>query len=103
MAVLKISATNTLMIHHYQLRFLQHPNFHKMFISETGYPFTVENLMAFRAHETTQKKLKHILRAKGYILKATGMNQRQAFANAVDNKVTSEANLQWQTKCANAA
>ena len=84
---------------HYQLRFLQHPNFHKMFVSETGYPFTVENLVAFRTHETTQNKLRAHFASKGLQLESNwNVNQRQAFANAVATKVTNEANAQWQSE-----
>lgn len=84
---------------HYQLRFLQHPNFHKMFAKETGYPFTLENLMAFRAHDTTQQKLRAHFASKGLELDSTwNVNQRQVFANAVATKVTQEATNQWQSE-----
>ncbi|MBQ4832090.1 carboxypeptidase regulatory-like domain-containing protein [Pseudoalteromonas sp. MMG010] len=84
---------------HYQLRFLQHPNFQKMFVSETGYPFTIENLMTFRSHKTTQNKLRAHFASKGLTLKSDwNINQRQVFAQAVSAKVTKEANLQWQNE-----
>ena len=45
-----------------------------------------------------KRSLEHFA-SKGLQLESNwNVNQRQAFANAVDNKVTSEANAQWQSE-----
>ena len=86
---------------HYQLRFLQHPNFHSMFENETGYPFTIDKLMVFRSHETTAKKLRAHFKQKSLDLPHDWtIAQRPDFAAAVHKKVTTQANAQWRNEMA---
>ncbi|TMN71982.1 hypothetical protein CWB85_08970 [Pseudoalteromonas sp. S1727] len=86
---------------HYQVRFLQHPNFHRMFEKETGYPFTIDNLMVFRSHETTAKKLRAHFKSKGLNLPDNWtIAQRTTFAAAVHTKVTAQANAKWRQEMA---
>lgn len=82
---------------HYQLRFLQHPKFHRMFEKETGYKFTINDLITFRGNEQTSKKLRRHFANKGLSLNANwNISQRAQFAAAVKNKVINEANKQWR-------
>lgn len=82
---------------HYQLRFLQHPKFQAMFEEETGYPFSIEDLMAFRSHPHTAEKLQEYFAGKGVNLTKTWtLDDRAEFATKVKAKVTDEANSQWQ-------
>lgn len=86
---------------HYQVRFLQHPNFHSMFEKETGYPFTINNLMVFRGHETTAKKLRSHFKSKNLALPDNWtITQRATFAAAVHTKVTAQANAKWRQEMA---
>lgn len=86
---------------HYQVRFLQHPNFHTMFEKETGYPFTIDDLMVFRSHETTAKKLRSHFKSKGLKLPDNwSIAQRSTFAAAVHTKVTAQANASWRQEMA---
>lgn len=86
---------------HYQLRFLQHPKFGQLFVTETGYEFGIENLITFRAHDTTSKKLRTHFSSKGLALNERwNINDRAEFAQAVAKKVTNEANSQWRSEMA---
>lgn len=86
---------------HYQLRFLQHPKFEQLFVAETGYEFSIDNLLTFRSHQTTAKKLRAHFAAKGLTLSDSwSINDRQRFAQAVADKVTTEANNQWRSEMA---
>lgn len=86
---------------HYQLRFLQHPKFAQLFVTDTGYEFGIDNLITFRAHQTTAKKLRTHFAAKGLTLSSHWrINERAQFAQAVADKVTHEANSQWRNEMA---
>ncbi len=81
---------------HYQMRILQHPEYHKLFEKETGYPFSIQNLQEFREHEVTNKKLVNTFKRKGLMLNNKwNINQRDDFYNAVDAKVRLEARRNW--------
>ena len=81
---------------HYQMRILQHPEYHKLFENETGYPFAIQNLQEFREHEVTNKKLVNTFKRKGLTLNNDwNINKRDEFYDAVDQKVRLEARRTW--------
>lgn len=86
---------------HYQQRFLAHPNFQALFSKETGYPFDIANLAAFRSHPHTQVKLRRAIKAKGLDLPASWtINDKPLFDRTVAAKVKAEADQRWQQEMA---
>ena len=82
---------------HYQLKVLQHPNFQAQFEKDTGYPMGMQNLVAFRAHKETQKRLLKSLADKGLTLNNNWhISNRKEFSQSVANKVKNDADKQWQ-------
>jgi hypothetical protein len=84
---------------HYQLRFLQHPNFQAMFEKETGYPFAISDFDSFRSHPQTSKQLRGYFASKDLVLSEDWtIQERSEFAASVKDKVTNEANHQWRSE-----
>ncbi len=82
---------------HYQIKILEHPKFQAQFRKETGYPMGIQNLVAFRTHDTTQINLRKTLTKEGLALpKLWNIQQRRTFSSAVAAKVKGEANLRWK-------
>ncbi|KAF7771554.1 hypothetical protein PCIT_a4164 [Pseudoalteromonas citrea] len=84
---------------HYQTRILAHPNFHKQFKKDIGYPMGISSLAVFRSHNKTQQRILDSLSKRGLELpKNWHIGQRLQFAQAVADKVKADADRQWRNK-----
>lgn len=81
---------------YYTKKFLEHPNFIKIFEKDTGYSFHIEKIEDFRKDQKTQNNLISGLKSKGIILNNNwNISKRKEFSNAVESSIKEKAKNEW--------